>query len=96
MVQSHEERNKKKKIRRAQHYQSVRQHFIKLLGGKCTKCETVFDLEIDHIIPNGWGGGRGQENRMWDWFPSYAEGNLQLLCKEHNREKSTKNKEHIY
>lgn len=69
------------------HYQQVRLHFIKLLGGKCVECEAIENLEIDHIIPNGWGASRGRMNRMWDWFPSYAKGNLQILCRKHNSKK---------
>ena len=70
-----------------EHYLAVRNHFIKLLGGKCSKCGTTEELEIDHIIANGWGMGRGQERRMWEWFISYDENNLQLLCSAHNKEK---------
>ena len=87
MVQTPAELYKKKNERRKQHYQMIRQHFIKLLGGLCHKCGTDKNLEIDHIVPNGWGMGRGQQVRMWDWFQSYAEGNLQLLCSTHNKEK---------
>jgi len=72
-----------------EHYQSVRQHFITLLGGKCAVCGTVESLELDHIVSNGWyvGRGRGRDIRMWEWFESQAEGNLQILCSKHNQEK---------
>ncbi len=71
------------------HYQSVRQHFIRLLGGKCAVCGITEDLEIDHIISNGWhtGKGRDRDIRMWEWFESYTEKNLQILCGKHNHEK---------
>lgn len=71
----------------SKHYQSVRNHFIKLLGEKCIKCGTIKNLELDHIIPNGWGGGRGRDKRMWDWFESHAENNLQILCSSCNNHK---------
>lgn len=69
------------------HYQIIRQHFIKILGGKCSKCETIENLELDHIAANGWGMSRGRDVRMWEWFLSYSNGNLQLLCGACNKEK---------
>lgn len=69
------------------HYRMVRRHFIKILGGKCIYCESEKKLELDHIVPNGFGAGRGQRNRMWDWFESYEKGNLQVLCSTCNNHK---------
>jgi len=79
--------NKKYNETRKKHYRLVRQHFIKLLGGKCVECRITERLEIDHVVKNGFGSGRGQANRMWDWFESYAEGNLQILCSKCNNHK---------
>lgn len=46
-------------------------------GGKCQYCDSVFDIEFDHIIP-------------WSRCKSHDSQNLQLLCKKCNREKSDK------
>lgn len=75
---------------KSSHYKLIREHFLKLLGNKCTLCGSTENLEFDHIKPNGFGASRGRDKRAWDWFISYAEGNLQILCKKCNREKSDK------
>ena len=62
------------------HYNLVRDHFIALLGGECCVCGSVFSLEIHHKIPMGMGEGRGREVRMWEWYVSYWDKNLSLLC----------------
>ncbi|WP_226388948.1 HNH endonuclease [Penaeicola halotolerans] len=44
-------------------------------GGKCQCCESVVDLEYDHIVPFSCGG-------------SNDASNIQLLCMKCNRSKS--------
>lgn len=70
-------------------YVTWRRFFIYLLGGKCTRCNAVENLEIDHIIPveNNAMSGAGRDARLTDWKEQYMKNNLQLLCKEHNLDK---------
>ena len=51
-------------------------------GGRCVKCGSTEDLEIDHVIPWSQGGGNGPED-------------LQILCRSCNRRKSDKLEEEI-
>lgn len=43
-------------------------------GGRCTECDSDFELQFDHLIPLSMGGATSVEN-------------LQLLCATCNREK---------
>ena len=61
-------------------YMKIRTHFFGLLGGHCTECDTEENLEIHHIVPCRLGGGRGRDNRAWNWFDEYAKNNLSLMC----------------
>ena len=63
------------------HYDCVRAFFkVKLLGGVCRKCGTVFNLEFHHPKPLKTKKGRGRDNRMWEWFEAFNNENLQLYC----------------
>ncbi len=44
---------------------------------KCAHCGSEKELEIDHIVPQSWGGDSELSN-------------LQLLCRSHNASKSNK------
>lgn len=71
-----------------EHYGLVRNHFIKILGGKCSCGE--FSKEKLHLhhptgtsLENGDNNsyqGRGKFKRMWEWFEAYANGNLEIQC----------------
>jgi len=63
-----------------EHYHTIREHFVALLGGECAVCSSVFNLEIHHKQPTIKGDNRGRERRMWEWFKSYENKNLSLLC----------------
>lgn len=43
-------------------------------GGRCTQCDSAFDLQYDHVIPFSMGGSSTVEN-------------LQLLCARCNQSK---------
>ena len=67
-----------------EHYQLVRNHFIVLLGSRCSLCGSVFNLEIHHMNDKHdmQGEGRGRTNRMWNWFSSYEINCISLLCRD--------------
>ena len=68
---------------KTENYQRVRNHFIRLFGGKCQKCGSIWThtFEFHHNIPPKIrGSGRGRRERMWEWFDAYADNNLELLC----------------
>lgn len=62
------------------HRQVIRDHFKKLLGGKCDICGEKEDLTFHHIIPCGLGRSRGSDYRAWTLFLDYDDNNLRLLC----------------
>ena len=73
------------------YYKRKRREVIELLGGRCQKCGTIFDLEIDHI--NGYNGAfspnksRGGYRNLWDAIKLIKAGQvdeLKLLCKTCN------------
>lgn len=55
---------------------TIRKHLIEALGGKCSKCGSTKNLEIDHKKAL-FNGGKDQMD------------NLQLLCKKHHSEKTS-------
>jgi len=73
---------------------------IAILGGKCKKCGSTEDLQIDHIL-----GGGGAERKfkfaksnykMYRYYidhPKLAKHTLQALCRTHNQEKRSLRKE---
>ena len=73
-----------------EHYELVKTHFLTLLGEKCSCGELdkkilVFHhpngSELENGCMNSWHG-RGRDVRMWEWFQAYAEGNLEIKCKD--------------
>ena len=56
---------------------SVRALVIVHNGGRCRKCHSTRNLEVDHIVPVSRGGG-------------VAEDNLETLCRRCNRRKWNK------
>lgn len=81
--------------------QLTHKSLIKLLGGKCVRCKSQKDLEIDHI----WGGGGADRairflksnDRMYRYYlahPNEAKDELQILCSFHNLEKRIMRNEH--
>jgi 5-methylcytosine-specific restriction endonuclease McrA len=70
----------RRKAHRTRHIpQSVRDEVFARDGGRCTfvgdngaRCNSRWNLEIDHIVPFAKGGGN-------------SPGNLRLLCARHNR-----------
>jgi len=73
-----------------ENYRRVRNHIFKLLGRVCVMCGSIENLEFDHIIPNGYARHDKSSERVWEWIESYDKGNLQILCKDCNRQKSDK------
>lgn len=72
------ERKAQMKRQRQLHHQLrrvLRRELIARDGRKCAACGATSGLTIDHIIPISKGG-------------KTELSNLQLLCSEHNREKS--------
>jgi len=51
-------------------------------GRRCMRCGSAYRVEVDHIVARA----RGEFGREYQWMPR----NLQILCREHNREKMTK------
>lgn len=72
-----------------EHYVLIRQHFLNLFGNECCLCGSPFNLEIHHkegFLNDLTGNSRGREKRMWNWFTSYENNNLSVLCHEcHNK-----------
>lgn len=76
-----------------EHYKLIRNHFLILLGSKCSCGESdKINLHFHHPegteLENGTGNGknpycgRGRDVRMWEWFEAYANGNLRIECEE--------------
>ena len=55
----------------------VRKVLLAIAGYKCQRCGSRDNLEIDHVVPHSWGGSSGMHN-------------LQVLCRECNRQKSNR------
>jgi len=72
-----------------ENYKTIREHFIKLLGGECVFCHTKDNLEFDHITPCLTDMSKmSRSKREWHWFEEYNKGNLQLLCSSCNNIKN--------
>ncbi|HER44507.1 MAG TPA: HNH endonuclease, partial [Candidatus Eisenbacteria bacterium] len=63
---------------------AVRDYVYARDGGRCTfkgtngtRCNSTWDLEIDHIVPFARGGDN-------------SPGNLRLLCRKHNMHQATR------
>ncbi len=76
-----------------EHYELVRNHFLILLGGKCSCGESDknrlhlhhpkgTELENGNVNGKNPYSGRGRERRMWEWFEAYRNRNLEIECKE--------------
>lgn len=71
-----------------QRYAARRAEAIKILGGKCVKCGSIKELEIDHRKPEEKEIDLG---KLWSikWERVLEElKKCQLLCNEHHQEKS--------
>lgn len=74
-----------------ENYKIVRKHLFRLLGHACVHCGSINNLELDHIIPNGYQRNKvGTSKRVFEWIESYDKENLQLLCAKCNKVKSDK------
>ena len=74
---------------RARRYQERRTKIIQLLGGKCSKCGSKENLEIDHIDPKSKSFGVSE----WCWCKSWESllpeiKKCQLLCEKHHSYKT--------
>lgn len=59
------------------------------LGGKCVKCSTTENLTFDCIVPQGDAHHRLDASaRICFYRRQHREGNVQILCRPHNEEKS--------
>lgn len=69
-------------------YRAIREEIIKRLGGKCVRCGTITNLEIDHIDPST----KNFDSNKWLTVSNgVRDGELckcQLLCKECHIKKS--------
>lgn len=54
--------------------EELRNRLLKKFENKCVKCESILNLQIDHILPFSLGG-------------KTTEDNLQVLCKKCNLKK---------
>jgi 5-methylcytosine-specific restriction endonuclease McrA len=69
----------------------VRLFILDKLGGKCAKCGTTENLELDTIIPTGHTITQREQSQLaCHYRRQLKENNLQILCKKHNRQKSDK------
>jgi 5-methylcytosine-specific restriction endonuclease McrA len=68
-----------------------RQRAIEILGGRCVKCSTTEDLEIDHVVPASKLGYASIGGNLWSWSWTRIVKELarcQLLCKKCHKEKT--------
>lgn len=72
-------------------YNSRKEKYISILGGQCIVCESISDLEFDHIDPTT------KEYNITTLLSKYSDDIIkkeldkcQLLCKECHRKKSIK------
>lgn len=61
-------------VRRQRIPEEVQLHVFERDGGRCQKCGSRSDLQLDHVIPVSKGGGNATQN-------------IQLLCGDCNRKK---------
>ena len=61
----------------------ARARLIELLGGRCVRCGTDENLELDCIAPRGHDHHRcDTSSRICFYRQQHREGNLQVLCSE--------------
>jgi len=78
--------------RHASWAQRKREDLIEKLGGKCVKCGTREDLEIDHINGRDWNPREySQKGRVIRYCREFVLGLLQVLCGTCNKEKGGRN-----
>lgn len=68
-----------------------RNRAVILLGGCCSWCSSVKNLEIDHIIPAINEGYSSPGGKMWSWAWARIEQELakcQLLCEDCHKKKT--------
>jgi len=78
----------------------IHNSLIAMLGGKCGKCDSKENLEIDHILGGGIAERRfkfsNSNHMMYRYYlanPKKAKYALQVLCRIHNQEKKILMKE---
>jgi hypothetical protein len=65
----------------------------RLLGGKCTRCPQVIDLDFHTRVRQFINHTADQTNLKWIYYDlQMAAGNLLLLCKEHHAARSSHEK----
>lgn len=66
-----------------------RKELLEVLGNKCAWCGTTHNLEFDCIIPQGGKHHRMDAAvRMDFYWRQHHKGNIQILCKKDNHDKS--------
>lgn len=84
------EKNKEYLVER---YSKQREEFVNYLGGRCSRCGTTENLEIDHIF---WQDKSFAVSALWGskkLEKVYAElDKCQLLCQEHHKLKTKQDK----
>lgn len=77
-----------KSIRNREARTRRRNRLIQRLGGKCVECESIVDLEFDHIFPRNWKSHTVSSDRRLAIYEQEADaGLLQLLCRSCNAKK---------
>lgn len=84
------------------YYKRKRREVIELLGGRCEKCGTIFNLEIDHV--NGYNGtlspnkSRGGTRNLHDALKLIKAGRkceLRPLCHNCNKAERKRGDKHF-
>lgn len=71
----------------------LRDKLVRRLGGCCVQCESIDELQFDHIDPRTrtWVARRcSQWGRMRRYWNEALQGLIQLLCKSCNRKKNAR------
>lgn len=77
-----------KSIRNREARTRRRNRLIQRLGGKCVQCESIVDLEFDHLYPRNWKShALSSDRRLTIYEQEAGDGRLQLLCRSCNAKK---------
>jgi 5-methylcytosine-specific restriction endonuclease McrA len=71
-------------------YHKKRQDLIKRLGGKCSRCGSKLNLQIDHKDSNKKKFRAADVHSVADSLVEQEIGNLQLLCRNCHKKKTDK------
>jgi 5-methylcytosine-specific restriction endonuclease McrA len=67
------------------YYHRKRQELINEMGGKCTQCGLLFDLEFHHLKSRSWVANRSSRwVRLARYRREWRRGEIILLCHQCN------------